>query len=160
MKKFAVPFMLGVIVTLGCIAVLLSPWWYLFTSPTKNANCLPVDYPESPFHESDGLANDVQAFRPYVFRTETSLETIKEFYDATLPHGINWNDEKEGYWQRSEVRPGEFLYKCIGTPNWEEAETGCIYLRERDGKTVVESIWLVMASSGQPCKWYMSELPE
>ena len=160
MKKFALPFLLGVVVTLGCIGMLISPWWHAFTSRTQNADCLPIEYREIPLGKADLEKDHFTAFMPYVFRTETSLHTVKDFYDTNLVHRPNWDNDEAGYWSRSEVRPGEFLYECYGTVNWEEAETGCIYVRERDGKTVVERIWFYMASAGQPCEWYMSELPE
>jgi hypothetical protein len=107
-------------------------------------------------------------FTPYVFRTTTPLQTVKEFYDTTLVHHENWKDyersgwrdDKPGYWSRIEVRPGEFLYECYGTVNWEEGEKGCIYLRERERKTIVERMWFYTPSTIQDCERYMSELPE
>ena len=89
---------------------------------------------------------------PYILRTEIPLKTVKDFYDTNLIHRLDWDNEEAGYWSRIEVRPGEFLYECYGTVNWEEAETGCIDLRERDGKTIVERMWFYIASAGQPCK--------
>ena len=168
MKKSALPFLLGVVSTLACIGLLISPWWHGFTSRTKYAHCLPMEYRENPSGKVDYGNDYFTAFMPYVFRTETPLQTVKDFYDTNLVHHENWKDDEgsdwrdshPGNWRRSEVRPGEFLYECYGTVNWEEAETGCIYLRERDGKTIVERIWFYMASAGQPCEWYMSELPE
>lgn len=160
MKKFVLPFLLGIAFALVSIGVLISPWWHWFTSPTKNAHCLPIEYPEYPI-DNESYANDYsEPFVPHVFRTETSLKIIKDFYDTNLLHSSDWDSDEEGYWRRSEVRSGEFLYECYGGLNWEEVETGCIYLRERDGKTIVERIWLYSASAGQLCEWYMSELPE
>ena len=143
-----------------CVGVLLALWWYVSRPLTDQANCLPLDYPQSPFYNGENPSRNIIAFRPSVFRTDIPLATIKEFYDTNLPHGTNWQDDQEGYWRRNEVRPGEFLYECGGTLGWDEVETGCIYLRVREGKTIVETNWLDMASGGQLCEWYMSELPE
>ena len=159
MKKYALPFLLGVVLSLACIAVLISPWWHLFMSPTKNAHCLPIEYSEYPFDNAEYANNDVAPYMPFVVRTETSLQTIKEFYDKNLVLAPRGNSSEEAHWVRNEVRPGEFLYQCGGRLNWEEAERGCIYLRERDGQTVVESIWLYSASAAPVCEAYMSELP-
>ena len=158
MKKVVLAFLLGVVLTLVVIGVLISPWWHLFTSPTKNAKCLPMDFPEYPF-DNPIYQSTPEPFIPDVFRTETSLNIVKDFYDTSLSHSINWDDDQEGYWRRSEVRSGEFLYQCGGVLNWEEAERGCIYLRERDGKTIIERIWLYSASTAPICKTYLSELP-
>ena len=153
------PFLLGVVFTLVCIGVLISPWWHGFTSPTKNAKCLPLDYPEYPFDDPI-YRSTPEPYIPDVFRTETAITTVKDYYEANLLHNPNWtSDDEEGYWRRSEVRPGEFLYQCGGLLNWEEVERGCIYLRERDGKTIVERIWLYSASAAPGCDVYMSELP-
>jgi len=159
MKKYVLTFVLGIFATLGCIAILISPWWHGFISPTKNAHCLPIEYPEYPFNNPDYADPTVIPYRPYVFRTETSLATVQAFYEAHLAHVSDWKYEVGDYWTRSEVRPGEFLYECGGGLNWEEAEMGCIYIRERDGKTVIERIWLYSATSAPPCDAYMSELP-
>ena len=157
MKKIIVSFLFGVVFTLGCLGLLISPWWHAFLSPTKNAKCLPMDYPEPPF-DSPAYRYKPEPYIPDVDRIETPIETVKAYYETNLRHNSDWNYE-EGLWARSEVRPGEFLYECGAGLNWEEAELGCIYLRERDGLTVVEIIWLYSATSAPPCESYMSELP-
>src|SRR5690349_10232420 len=134
MKKFVLPFLLGVISTLLCIVFLISPWWHGFMSPTKKAKCLPMDYPESPF-DKPIYRSTPEPYIPAVFRTETAINSVKDYYEANLLHSSNWDGDQEGYWRRREVRPGEFLYQCGGLLNREEVERGCIYLRERDGKT-------------------------
>lgn len=155
MKRYALPFFSGILLTLTCVGILI---FLFFRSPTRNANCLPIRFPEPPF-DNPKYASYVQPFVPEVFRTKTPLQTIKDFYDTNLLHSPNWNDDSEGYWRRSEVRPSEFLYVCGGTISSDETETGCIYLRVRDGVTIVERIWLNQVSVGLSCELYMSELP-
>ena len=159
MKKSVLPFLLGVVFTLTCIVILISPWWHLFTSSTKHANCLPLDYPEYPFNYPADRSTP-EPYIPEVFRTETAITIVKDYYEANLTHNPNWNyDDEQGYWSRSEVRPGEFLYECGGRLNWEEIERGCIYLRERDGLTVIDRIWLYSPSAAPSCSAFFSELP-
>ena len=159
MKKFALPFLSGIILTLVCIGVFIAQWWYGFIYPPKNAQCLPMEYPEHPF-DNAGYANPhILPYRPVVLRTGTSLEVVKDYYEANLTHNSNWDGDDEGYWQRREVRQSEFLYECSARLGFDELEKGCIYVRERDGKTIVERIWLFAASGGPACETFMSELP-
>ncbi len=158
MKRIVLPFLFGGVLILAVIGVFISPWWHGFISPTKNAKCMPIDYPESPF-DDPVYRSTPEPYVTKVLRSETSLKVIKDYYEANLIHQSSWDGDQEGYWRRSEVRPGEYLYQCGGRLNWEEVERGCIYLRERDGKTVVERIWLYSASAAPSCAVYLSELP-
>ena len=117
-----------------------------------------MDYPEPPFDDPI-YRSTPQPYVPNVFRTETSLEVVKGYYEANLVHNPNWDGDEEGYWTRSEVRQSEFLYECSARLSHDELETGCIYLRERDGKTIIERFWLYAASGGPACETFMSELP-
>lgn len=158
MKRVLLPIVAGMLLTLVCLGILISPWWHGFMSPTRNAQCLPSPYIEYPFAAPTDH-NTLQPYTPYILRTEIPLKTIKDFYDSNLIGDSTWGDGKPARWERSEVRSGEHLYECSASLNWEEMERGCIYLRERDGKTVVERIWIYSATAAPMCEAYISELP-
>lgn len=157
MKKLFLTFLCGVTVTLVCVGLLIAPWWHGFVSPTRNAQCLPPGYPEFAF---DAPHNDekLQPYIPYVLRVESPIIPIKEFYDNLIGDSGR-GDSEQVVWVRREVRSGEYLYECHAALNWEEMERGCVYLREREGETVVERIWLYSATAAPTCETYMSELP-
>jgi hypothetical protein len=138
-----------------CVGVMLLPVLLHIHAPARNANCLPIRYSDTP---SGYLStpNDIQPYVPNISRVKTPINKVKEFYDEKL---LSQANEQKGQWDVREVRNGEFLYHCTAILNSEEAERGCIYIREREGNTIIETIWLFSATAAPACEWYMSELP-
>lgn len=135
MRRSMLIFAFGVLALLiCCLIVLFFEGYYLPFKP-----CRPITYP-------DGIKKGKQ----FSYTTTATLDVVLSFYDQHLDIQP-WPADRE-QWRKEELGSSTYLYSCYaGDINGLTTETGCIYISNEGGSTLIETMLFRSEGGNIPC---------
>lgn len=142
LKKILLVTLLGLLILVGLWGFL---WGWTYYNP-RNATCIPISYP-------DGAMLDVESFEVYTFETNAAYSEVVDFYRTNLkfdpPLKTKYEDVIE--WDEYPIRDVGILFECGSKLNSYQLELSCIFVRDENGKGVIDITWSYADNAAAPC---------
>ena len=123
------------ILGLFSLSLLCGIYLYSCFAPPTNTPCAPIEYP-------NGNKSDVESRKIYTFETNDTYADVVAFYETRLkdepPPEDNYGPIT---WDAYPIRNDGILFVCGSILDGYTSEIGCIYVREKSGKGVIDITW-------------------
>jgi hypothetical protein len=139
----------GLLIVLACIIATGAFCYTVIFSEPDNARCYPISYPT-------GDRPKAKSYSVRHFTTTDSIETVRNFYTQVMSPTSSY---QEGKWLEYQFGDGSILYECHSILNSYEAERGCVYVKESDNSTTIETVWLYSETAAPFCQDSIKYLP-